>query len=205
MSLRLISQTITMVPCYGTLSDEGSSLVRKWGASKLKEEIESKTSTSFRNNVAKHNTWFGDTRRAIIAKEGEGYNEYTRMLFKAYKTSTNAELKEAVKEKEQKWIQDKLKTDYSFTDLFELGRIKYNNQVENENWEAPKETEQSKAAGQPQFLALATKILNKLKTRDKRREIQMHPSITDPRGESTNLGGTRTRWERPQRNCTEPR
>jgi len=177
----------------------------KVGASKLKEEIESKTSASFSNNVAKHNTWFEDTRRAIIAKEGEGYNEYTRMLIKAYKTSTNAELKEAVKEKEQKWIQDKLKIDYSFTDLLELGRIKYNNQVENENWETPKETEQSKAAGQPQFLALATEILNKLKTRDKRREIQMHPSITDPRGESTNLGGTRTRRERPQRNCTEPR
>ena len=112
----------------------------KVGASKLKEEIKSKTLTSFINNVAKYNTWFEDTRRAIIAEEGEGYNEYTRMLFKVYKTSTNVEFKEAVKEEERKWIQDKLKTDYSFADLLELGRITYNNQVENENWAALKET-----------------------------------------------------------------
>ena len=83
-------------------------------------------------------------------EEGEGYNEYTCILFKAYKTLTNAEFKEAVKEEERKWIQDKLKTDYSFTDLLELRRITYNNQVENKNWEAPKETEHLQAAGQPQ-------------------------------------------------------
>ena len=61
----------------------------KVGVTKLKEDIENKTLTSFGNDVTKYNTWFEDTRRAIIAEEGEGYNEYTCMLFKAYKTSTN--------------------------------------------------------------------------------------------------------------------
>ena len=135
----------------------------KVGASKLKEDIENKTLAFFGNNVANYNTWFEDTRRAIIAEEGEGYNEYTRMLFKAYRTSTNEEFKESVKEEERKWIQDKLKSDYSFTDLLELGRVTFNNQVENENWETPKQTAQSKGTEQPQFLALATEILNKLK------------------------------------------
>ena len=133
------------------------------GASRLKEDIESKALTSFGNDVAKYNTWFEDTRRAIIAEEGEGYNEYTRMLFKAYETSTNEEFQESVKEEERKWIQDKLKPDYSFTDLIELGRVTYNNQVESGNWEAPKQTAQPKGTEQPQFLALATEILNKLK------------------------------------------
>ena len=135
----------------------------KVGASKLKEEIESKKLTVFNNDVAKYNTWFEDTRRAIIAEEGEGYNEYTRMLFKAYKSSTNVEFKESVKEEERKWIQDKLKADYSFVDLLELGRVTFNNQVENGNWETQKQSTQSRAAEQPQFLALATEILNKLK------------------------------------------
>ena len=135
----------------------------KVGASKLKEEIESKKLTAFNNDVAKYNTWFEDTRRAIIAEEGEGYNEYTRMLFKAYKSSTNVEFKESVKEEERKWIQDKLKADYSFVDLLELGRVTFNNQVENGNWETQKQSTQSKVAEQPQFLALATEILNKLK------------------------------------------
>ena len=76
---------------------------------------------------------------------------------------TNEEFQESVKEEERKWIQDKLKPDYSFTNLIELGRVTYNNQVESENWEAPKQAAQPKGTEQPQFLALATEILNKLK------------------------------------------
>ena len=50
----------------------------KVGASKLKDDIEGKTLTSVGTNVTKYNTWFEDTRRAIIAEEVEEYNEYTR-------------------------------------------------------------------------------------------------------------------------------
>ena len=64
------------------------------------------------------------------------------MLLKAYKTSKTEEVRASVKEEERKWIQDKLKPDYSFTDLLEIVRATYKNQIENEIWEAPKEIEQ---------------------------------------------------------------
>ena len=60
-----------------------------------------------------------------------------------------------------------MNTNYSFINLLKLRKITHNNQVESESWEASKETKQLKAIGQPQFLALATEILSKLKTRDK--------------------------------------
>ena len=66
-------------------------------------------------------------------------------------------------EEERKWIQNKLKGDYSFTDLLELGRIKYNNLVENNGW-ANMEEPETKEKEKPQILALATEILRKLNT-----------------------------------------
>ena len=59
-----------------------------------------------------------------------------------------------------------MKLNYSFIDLLDLGRVTYINQVEDETWEKLKETRHSKVSGQPQFLALVTEILNKLKGRD---------------------------------------
>ena len=61
------------------------------------------------------------------------------------------EFKDAVKEEEREWIQDKLKSDYSFKDLPELVRVTYNNQVDQEGWIKLKTKDQD----QPQFLALA--------------------------------------------------
>ena len=54
----------------------------------------------------KFNTWFEDTRRAIIAKEGPRYNEYTMMLFQAYIQCNNTEFEFeiAIKEEARKWI-----------------------------------------------------------------------------------------------------
>jgi len=74
----------------------------KVGASKLKEDIKKKELQDFGDNVTILNTWFGDTRRAIIGKEGEGYNEYLRMLFRVYLSSNNATFKIAVEEEHRK-------------------------------------------------------------------------------------------------------
>ena len=77
-------------------------------ASKLKGDIEKKEVRDFGNGVSKYNTWFEDTRRSIICKEGEGYNKYLRQLFRAYLNCENKEFKKAVKEEHRKWIQNKL-------------------------------------------------------------------------------------------------
>ena len=39
------------------------------GASKLKDKIESMKPAQFENNIIKYNTWFEDTRDAIIKEE----------------------------------------------------------------------------------------------------------------------------------------
>ena len=70
----------------------------KVGASRLKEKIKKKELRDFGNNVLKLNTWFADTRIAIITEEGEGYNEYLRQLFRAYLGCNNANFKIAVEE-----------------------------------------------------------------------------------------------------------
>ena len=66
--------------------------------------IETTKLVDFKCDVTKFNTWFEDMMASIIAEEGEGYNEYTRMLFKAYKASTNVEFRDTIKEEERKWI-----------------------------------------------------------------------------------------------------
>ena len=55
----------------------------KVGATKLKDMVEGKDPNAFVHDLSKYNTWFEDTREAIITEEGEGYNKYTRMIFKA--------------------------------------------------------------------------------------------------------------------------
>ena len=133
----------------------------KVGAAKLKGKIEKAKLSDHNDDVIKFNTWFEDTRLAIIAEEGEGYNEYTRMLFQAYLCSNNVEFRVAIKEEERRWIQDKL-PDYTYGDLLELGRITFNNLVESDEWiqvkDKKKENEDQKS-----FLALATEIMTKLK------------------------------------------
>ena len=102
----------------------------KVGAAKLKSKIEKAKLSEHNDNVIEFNTWFEDTRKSIIAEEGTGYNEYTRMLFQSYLHSNNAEFKVAIKEEERRWIQDKL-PNYTHNDLIELGRVTFNNLVKS--------------------------------------------------------------------------
>ena len=131
------------------------------GASKLKDELENKTLSDFGNNVIKYNSWFVDTRDQIIREEGDGYNEYTRSLFRAYKTSPNEEFRDAIASEKRNWTQGKLPVSYTFLDLMELARLEFNNLVEDDTWE----TNRSKLDAENQeskILALATEILDKV-------------------------------------------
>ena len=64
------------------------------GASRLKDQIESRTISSFDSNVIKYNTWFSETRAQIIKEDGDGYNEYLRLLFRIYLTRNDNEFDE---------------------------------------------------------------------------------------------------------------
>ena len=66
------------------------------GASKLKGAIKTKELADFDDDVIKYNAWFEDTRELIIKKEGEGYNEYSCSLFRAYKACSNLEFQETI-------------------------------------------------------------------------------------------------------------
>ena len=132
----------------------------KVGAAKLKGKIEKAKLSDHNGNVIEFNTWFEDTRKSIIAEEGTGYNEYTRILFQCYLHSDNEEFKIAIKEEERRWIQDKL-PDYSHNDLLELGRITFNNLVESDGW-VQSEDKKKEKEDQKSFLALATEIITKL-------------------------------------------
>ena len=132
----------------------------KVGAAKLKGMIEKAKMSDHKGDVKAFNTWFESTRDAIIAEEGKGYNEYTRMLFQAYLTSSNAEFVIAIKEEERRWIQDKL-PDYSHTDLLELGRVTFNNLPDTEDGVQVEDNKKEKV-DQKSFLALATEIMSKL-------------------------------------------
>ena len=127
------------------------------GASKLKDEIERKKLADFDHDVIKYNTWFCDTREEIMKEEGEGFSEYLRSLFRAYQSSDNKEFLDAIAEERRKWTQGRLQHDYSYIELMELGRLTYNNLVDDDSWSSNKkkaEKEQEK-----NFLALATEIL----------------------------------------------
>ena len=134
----------------------------KVGAANLKSDIETKTLANFEHNVLKYNLWFTDTRVAITAEEGEGYNEYLRHLFKAYLSSVNPDFLEAVKEKHRSWIQGSLDDTFDCKKLMDLGRVTYNNLVEDGSFViVPKKGPSADAAEQKSFLALATEILKK--------------------------------------------
>ena len=75
------------------------------GASKLKDDIENKSLKNFGEDVSKYNSWFTDTREQTIREEGEGYNEYTRSLFRAYRTSSNDDFREAIAAEKRNWTR----------------------------------------------------------------------------------------------------
>ena len=133
------------------------------GASKLKDEIETRTLAEFDHDVIKYNTWFSDTREKIVREEGDGYNEYLRSLFRAYRTSNNTEFNESIGEERRKWIQGKLRDSYNHTDLMDLARLTFNNLVEDSAWQ---ETKNKVDREENNYLALATEILKRFKVDD---------------------------------------
>ena len=66
--------------------------------SRLKDKIESKTISSFDNNVIKYNTWCSYKCTQIIKEERDVYNEYIRSLFRAYLTCNDNEFVDSVKD-----------------------------------------------------------------------------------------------------------
>ena len=68
------------------------------GASRLKDEIESKTASAFGNDILQYNIWFEDTRDKIFKEEGDGYNEYLCSMFRAYMTCDDEEFVDNIKD-----------------------------------------------------------------------------------------------------------
>ena len=132
----------------------------KVGASKLKETLEKCDLNSHEQNILKFNSWFEDTRLEIIAEEGEGYNEYLRQLFRAYLTSNSPEFIATIKSEQRDWIQGKLADDYTHKDLLSVGRLAYNNLVDEEK------VTKKELAKSPHFLALAAQLIETM-TSDK--------------------------------------
>ena len=95
-------------------------------ASNLKDDIEDTKLSEFDNNIVKYNTWFEETRDNIIKEEGDGYNEYLRLMFRAYLSCDNEEFLDAIKDERRQWMQGKLGTTYTYRDLMDLGRLTYN-------------------------------------------------------------------------------
>ena len=127
------------------------------GASRLKDDIETKQLSDFDHDVIKYNTWFCDTREEILKEEGEGFSEYLRSLFRAYQTSHNQDFLDAIAEEKRKWMQGRLGPDYSYLELMELGRLSFNNLVDDGAWSKTKKKVESEK--EQHFLALATEIL----------------------------------------------
>ena len=106
------------------------------GASRFKEQLETTTLSTFKGEIVKYNTWFQDTRDSIIKEEGDNrYDEYLRNLFHSYLTYKDQEFVDTIKFEKRKWSQGQQKDDYTFRDLLELGRLTYNNLVEDDSWE----------------------------------------------------------------------
>ena len=143
------------------------------GASRFKEELETTTLAVFSDDIIKYNTWFQDIRSEIIKEEGdERYNKYLRNLFRAYLTCSDNEFIETIRHQKRKWMQGEVKSDYSFRDLLELGRLTFNNLVQDGSWEGNKISTSTTATTKPvhkpqeenKFLALLGEILNKNNT-----------------------------------------
>ena len=132
------------------------------GASKLKDEIEAKRPIEFDNDIVKYNTWFEDTRDKIIKEEGDGYNEYLRSMFRAYLSCSDTEFVDAIKDERRKWTQGKLGSTYSYRELMDLGRLTFNNLLEEGTWNGGGTTK-GKELAERNYLALATELMGKMK------------------------------------------
>ena len=160
------------------------------GASKFKEELETKKLLEFDNDVVKFNTWFMDVRTMIIRDEGpDKYNEYLRNVFRSYLTCTDKEFIEVVKGEKRRWMQGQLPQDYDYTSLLDLGRITFNNLKAGDEWEGS-ESKRAKTGPAPteekQFLALATELIEAMKG-------QKPSSSSHSSSEKTEDGGIKLR------------
>ena len=135
--------------------------------------METTTLAVFSDDIIKYNTWFQNIRSEIIKEEGdERYDEYLRNLFRAYLTCSDNEFIETIRHQKRKWMQGEVKSDYSFRDLLELGRLTFNNLVQDGSWEGNKISTSTTATTKPvhksqeenKFLALLGEILNKNNT-----------------------------------------
>ena len=90
----------------------------------------------------------------IFKEEGEGYNNYIFLLFRAYCTCSNENFTDEIEAERRCWIQGKLKDTFSVLDLMDLIRLTYNNSIEDDSWQNNK-----KAVGKQKdnnYLALST-------------------------------------------------
>ena len=83
-----------------------------------------------------------------------------RSLFRSYLTSGNTEFTTAISSERRDWIQGKVKADYSYLDLMDLGRLTYNNLVDDESWIK----KEAKMEHEKNYLALATELISKYTT-----------------------------------------
>ena len=147
------------------------------GASKLKDDIESKTLKDFDNDVTRYNSWFTDTRDQIIREEGDGYNEYMRSLFRAYRTSPNEDFRDAIASEKRNWTQGKLPDHYTHHDLMVLARLEYNNSVEDDSWDSNK-SKLEHGKDDANILALATEILRNVTSTQNGKQPKDGPNLT---------------------------
>ena len=70
----------------------------------------------------------------ILKEECERYNQYLRSMFRAYLECDNTEFVDAIKDERRRWTHGKLGAAYTYLDLMELGRLTYNNLVDEESW-----------------------------------------------------------------------
>ena len=79
-------------------------------------------------------------------------------MFCAYLASVNVEFVDAIKDERMQWTQGKLGAAYTYLDLMELGRLMYNNLVDEEYWSSKmlKSKEEEK-----NYLTLATEMITK--------------------------------------------
>ena len=168
------------------------------GASKFKEELETKKLPEFDNDVVKYNTWFTDVRTMIIRDEGpDKYNEYLRNVFRSYLTCTDKEFIEVVKGEKRKWMQGQLPHDYDYTSLLDLGRITFNNLQAGNEWEGS-ESKKARITSAPteekQFLALATELIEAMKGQKSSTSIQPYSGKTDDGGIKLKNGRELKAW-----------
>ena len=120
----------------------------------MKDKIGSTKPSKFKNDIIEYNSWFEDTRNNIIKEEGPGYNKYICSMFRVYLTCEDEEFINVIKDEQRIWIQGKLSGAYSYCDLIDLGRVTFNNFMDEKVWTVlPKHQEKVEEMN---YLVLAT-------------------------------------------------